>query len=91
MSTEHTPTPWYRVGHDLRGRQGPIEVCPATAHGLTDAVFILRAVNSYGPMLKALKAIQREMRHEHDTGDGHFSTAQVEAVEAAIVLALKED
>jgi len=42
-------------------------------------------------MLKALKAIQREMRHEHDTGDGHFSTAQVEAVEAAIVLALKED
>lgn len=38
-------------------------------------------------MLAALKAIQPEMRREHDAGDGHFSTEQVETVEAAIAKA----
>jgi hypothetical protein len=31
-----------------------------------------------------LRSIQPEMRHEHDAGDGHFSTAQVEEVEAVL-------
>jgi len=35
-------------------------------------------------MLTVLKAIQPEMRREHDAGDGHFSTSEVEAVESAI-------
>lgn len=33
------------------------------------------------PTLDMWKRIVQEMRHEHDTGDGHFSTEEVEAVE----------
>jgi len=93
MSIEHTPTPWYRVGHDLRGRQGPIEVCPATAHGLTDAKFILRAVNAYGPMLEALK----DVKHRLETSDQWWIDVpekgglDLEMIDAAIALAEKED
>ncbi len=35
-------------------------------------------------LAEAMEAIQPEMRHEHDIGDGHFSTEEVKAVETAI-------
>jgi hypothetical protein len=38
-------------------------------------------------LLEALKAVVGEMRREHDAGDGHFSTSQVVAAEAAIAKA----
>lgn len=38
----------------------------------------------------ALESVVAEMRREHDAGDGHFSTAQVEAAEAALAKARGE-
>ena len=54
---------------------------------LADARLIAAAPD----LLSALKAVQPEMRREHDAGDGHFSTAEVEAVEAAIAKAEGKD
>ena len=38
-------------------------------------------------VIEALRAVLPEMRREHDSGDGHFSTTEVEACEAALPLA----
>ena len=40
-----------------------------------------------GEMKRALASVYPEMKRSHDAGDGHFSTAQVKAAEAALALA----
>ena len=74
-----TPTLWEEVAEcsDETGRE----------RALADARLIAAAPD----LLSALKAVQPEMRREHDAGDGHFSTAEVEAVEAAIAKAEGKD
>ena len=45
----------------------------------------IEALEAAGRQLAtAIKAVQPEMRREHDAGDGHFSTDEVEAVETAL-------
>lgn len=43
-----------------------------------------RLIAAAPALLSALKAVVPEMRREHDAGDGHFYTAEVEAAEAAV-------
>jgi len=88
MMADHTPVPWSVGGKDHHGRrmiiaqQGPITVCPAAAHGIGEARFIIRAVNSYGAMLAALKKVIDCQTHIPDV---------IAAATAAIALAEKED
>ena len=45
----------------------------------------IEALEAAGRQLAtAIKAVQPEMRREHDAGDGHFSTDEVDAVETAL-------
>jgi hypothetical protein len=50
---EETPRPWrlekdeYGAVPAILANQGPVEVCPARAHSLADAMLIVRAVNAY--------------------------------------------
>lgn len=49
-----------------------------TTDQLRDAVKLLQVAKG------ALAAVYPEMQREHDAGDGHFSTAEVDAVRAAL-------
>ena len=56
MKTEHTPGPWWIEAEEsgtyaILAQQGPLEVCPAKAHSLTDA----RLIASAPELLKVLE------------------------------------
>ena len=50
-----------------------------------------KAFRSRIPEVGMLKSVQAEMRREHDAGDGHFSTTQVEAIERYVAEMEKKD
>lgn len=90
--SDHSPTPWRHqpngfANYDIMAKQGPLDVCPARAHGLADAEFIVRAANAYQPMLDALKAAYAILADESKQGG---KTWTMKAIRKAIVLAETE-
>lgn len=69
----------------------------ATAYGQTQkeaedtAAQIIQSCSVVDDLRLALKSVVSEMRREHDAGDGHFSTDQVEAAERAVAKAEGRD
>ena len=63
----HTPTPWtagtYKSGGwPIYAKQGCIDVCPAMAHGESDAAFIVKSVNMHDELVSAIGKIDSIMR-----------------------------
>ena len=63
----HTPTPWtagtYKSGGwPIYAKQGCIDVCPAIAHGESDAALIVKAVNCHDELVGAIDKIDSVMR-----------------------------
>lgn len=69
---------------------GPIRVCPATAYGLADAKFIVRACNAHAELVTALEAMQQAYYDFHDAhsmtqpATGRAANANTLAIEALI-------
>lgn len=66
----HTPLPWRHevfAGRAIRvlANQGPLEVSPATVHGIADARFIVRACNAHADLVEALTKICSEFAQQH--------------------------
>jgi hypothetical protein len=69
---EHaTPRPWKVMKDDapglyrIIGRQGPVQVQPATAYGRDDTELIVTAVNAFEPMKIASATVCRRCRLWH--------------------------
>ena len=93
-----TPTPW-RIEQDFESasiniiaRQGPINVCPAVAHGMAEAQQIVRAVNAHDELVKALQlSLADWVEHLEELGydEGDIATLKrSDETLAAIVAAL---
>lgn len=65
LEAEATPGPWSFISHiiggDIRAKQGPIDVCPATAHGTSDGELIA-ALRNHAPALIAAAREGERMR-----------------------------
>ena len=48
---------------------------------------IAQCVNAHDELVAALSALLPEAQQSHDAGDGHFSTAEIEAAKAALARA----
>lgn len=96
---KHTPGPWEidnRASEFGPGRlwivetNGPKTICGGLG-GWPNRVEESRAnahlIAAAPEMYAVLRSVVGEMRREHDMGDEHFSTAQVEAAEAALAKA----
>lgn len=70
-----TPTPWRHetfVGKPIRilAKNGPLDVSPATVHGMDDAAFIVKAVNNHEKLMLALQhMVDAYWGEEGDGGD----------------------
>lgn len=91
-SAEHTPTPWRsggRVGYDLRilANQGPIQVCPAIAHGEADARFIVLACNAHDDLIAAIEEIRRRCDDPQGPGRSSLLNAIADLADRALAKA----
>lgn len=95
---EATPGPWHaynrgigwevHVGHPVASDDGTCpDGCASRVNDGFRETFTeadARLVASAPDLYEALKEVVGEMRREHDRGDGHFSTEQVESSEGAL-------
>ena len=72
MSEQHAPLPWSvgKIEHGgiypIWAKIGPLNVQPATAHGLPEAELIVQSVNALPALVRALEAAESWIRKDID-------------------------